>query len=407
MTHLRFFSRNDVHGKERQRTASSLRSWFPPLTLALCSWLCGCTPNQDPNLLTLGGTFEFTSQDPSRDGDLFQKLQVIETLLEVDASGNLVPALAASWQVSADQRQWRLQLRPNVQFHDGSVLDAEAVTNSLRLARSKPGVFNNVPLADIQSEGTNVVVLTLTEPYSLLGAVLAHDSSAIVAKASFNNDSTVAHLYGTGPFQIAALDPPHSMRLARFAAYWGKPASVAQVLYLTGHRAESRALQVMSGQTDIIFTLDPASKDLLARQPNIVVDSQLVPRTVQLKLNSGHRFLNDVRARRALSLALDRSGLAKHISREPGTEANQLISAFFADYHLAMLPTPARDLAAAQALLAELGWHLNAAGLLERNGETFTLTLITYADRPELPVLATAIQAQWRELGINVTVRCR
>jgi peptide/nickel transport system substrate-binding protein len=44
-------------------------------------------------------------------------------------------------------------------------------------------------------------------------------------------------------------------------------------------------------------------------------------------------------------------------------------------------------------------------GTLERNGRKFTVTLRTFPDRPELPILATAIQAKLKELGIALQVK--
>jgi peptide/nickel transport system substrate-binding protein len=56
-------------------------------------------------------------------------------------------------------------------------------------------------------------------------------------------------------------------------------------------------------------------------------------------------------------------------------------------------------------LLAEAGWTPGSNGILERNGRNFSLTLRTFPDRPELPILATAIQAQLKELGIALDVK--
>lgn len=51
-----------------------------------------------------------------------------------------------------------------------------------------------------------------------------------------------------------------------------------------------------------------------------------------------------------------------------------------------------------------LGWRRNDKGWLERDGQLFSLTLSTYADRPELPVLATTIQDQLSRIGIMINV---
>jgi len=366
--------------------------------------LAGCAPGPDREVLTLGGPIEFTSQDPARDGFVYTRMQVAETLVEVDTAGRLLPGLATDWQVSADGLVWTFTLRPNVRFHDGTAMDAEAVVHSLRMALEKPGVVSSAPIIEVRVAGERAIRVTLATPYRLLPAVLAHFSSVVLAPASFTDQAQVGWMYGTGPYRVARFDPPHRLEVTRFDDYWGEPAHIASALYLTGHRAESRALQVMAGQTDIIYTLDPASLDLLNRQGHVRVYSDTIPRTLQIKLNAGHPALAERDARLALSLALDRSGIVGRVIRVPGTEANQLVPPFLADWHVAELPAIPHDPERARGLLAGLGWQTGSDSILVRDGQRFRLEMITYADRPELIVIATAVQAQWRNIGVELTV---
>ncbi|GAB3395734.1 ABC transporter substrate-binding protein [Azotobacter armeniacus] len=373
-----------------------------PLLLLLC--LTACSPNQDPEVLTLGGPFEFTSQDPARDGFVYTRLQVAESLLEVDDSGRLLPGLAQSWEVSEDGLTWRFQLRENVRFHDGLPLDAAAVVQALEMARRKPGVIRSAPIVEIRAEDALGVAVRLGRPYNPLGALMAHYSTVILSPASYQDDASVGWMHGTGPYRLKAFDPPHRIRVTRFDDYWGTPAIIPRAVYLTGHRAESRALQVMAGQTDIIYTLDPASLDLLRRQEDVRVHSDRIPRTIQIKLNAGHPFMAERDARLAMSLALDRQGISSRIVRVPDAQANQLIPPSLAGWHIDGLPPIQRDLERARELLAGLGWQPGPDGILQRAGRRFQLTMVTYADRPELSVVATAIQAQLREIGIAIAV---
>ncbi|MFS2117886.1 ABC transporter substrate-binding protein, partial [Herbaspirillum frisingense] len=65
----------------------------------------------DAGVLTVVGPWEMTGLDPSRSGYMFARMEVVETLLEVDDSGHLRAALATTWQVSDDGLQWRFALR--------------------------------------------------------------------------------------------------------------------------------------------------------------------------------------------------------------------------------------------------------------------------------------------------------
>ncbi|WP_272942929.1 ABC transporter substrate-binding protein [Idiomarina xiamenensis] len=174
--------------------------------------------------------------------------------------------------------------------------------------------------------------------------------------------------------------------------------------YVTGHRSESRALMVKSGQTDIVYNLDPASVELLKHADNVNVDSTLIPRTILIKLNAEQTALKDKRVRQALSLAIDRQGIANNILRVPGSEANQLFGPSFQQWHQAQLAPIERNLARAGRLLDDAGWRLAKDGLRYQHGQPLRLSMMTYANRPELIVIATAIQDQWRELGVDLQV---
>jgi len=366
--------------------------------------LAACSPNQDPDVLTLGGPFEFTSQDPARDGFVYTRMQVAETLVDVNDEGQLLPGLATDWRAGDGGRTWYFTLRDGVRFHDGAPMDVAAVVNSLRMALRKPGVITNTPITDVRASGEREVAVEVDTPYRLLPAVMAHFSSAILSPGSFTSEAQVPWMYGTGPYRITAVDTPHRIEVTRFDDYWGDPAHIRDAVYLTGHRAESRALQVMAGQTDIIYTLDPASLDLLGRQDHVRVHSDLIPRTIQIKLNAGHPFLAARDARRAMSLALDRTRLVEEVIRVPGTEANQLVPPLLGQWHVEDLPPIEHRPERARELLADLGWTAGADGILRRDGERFALEMITYADRPELIAIATVIQAQWRDIGIDLEI---
>ena len=373
--------------------------------ILLTIWLVAGYKTTDINLtLSIGAPFEYTSQDLSKDGHLFSRFQVTETLTEIHSDGSINPKLATDWKVTDDRLTWRFTLRPGVLFHDGTEMTGKSVVFSLKKALEKPGVIHQLPLKTLTAED-NEVVIELHHPYRPILSVLSHFSTAIVSASSFkpNSERAIAILKGTGPYQIQSLSPPHKLNVERFNGYWGKQAKIKQVQYLTGHRAESRALQARSGQADIIYTLDPASISMLQQASNVRVYSESIPRTLLLKLNNEHPYLNSIEVRRALSLALDREGIAKRIIRTPGSEAYQLFPPALSDWHIKELQGQ-KSLQQARDILTEQGWIPGSDGVRVRNGERFSIGLLTYADRPELTVVATAIQAQFWDLGLEVTI---
>jgi len=111
-----------------------------------------------------------------------------------------------------------------------------------------------------------------------------------------------------------------------------------------------------------------------------------------------------VRVRRALSLALDRNGIANGLLRSPEAAATQLIPPTLAEWHVPTLPPLRHDPAEARRLLTEAGWTPGPDGVLSKDGRPFRVTLRTFAARPELPVVAAAIQEAGRGVGIDIQV---
>src|SRR5260370_28214346 len=53
--------------------------------------------------------------------------QIYDSLVRVDPTGKIIPWLADKWDTSADGKQVTFSLRKDVNYHDGSVFDAESV----------------------------------------------------------------------------------------------------------------------------------------------------------------------------------------------------------------------------------------------------------------------------------------
>ena len=357
------------------------------------------------DVLTVVGPWELTGLDPSRAGYMFSRMEVVETLLDVDDRGRLQPRLASRWQVSGDGLEWRFTLRANRRFHDGSEVTPENVLACLRRAHGRPGVLTMAGIRAISSQD-GVIVFTLQRPFAPLPYLLTHSSCQILAPASFDAGGRVIRIIGSGPFKIASISMPQQFDIVRFEAYGGLaiPGRIQKARYISVARAETRTLLVESGQADLAFSLDPPSIRRLQRSTKAVLLSQMLPRTTFIKLNSGHPLLADVRVRRAIALCVERQGIARALLRDPDLGATQLFPPSMGAWHDPALPPLRTDPAAARALLEQAGWKLGADGIRQRGGQRLALSLTTFVDRPELPLIATALQEEMRQIGIAVRV---
>jgi peptide/nickel transport system substrate-binding protein len=385
----------------------------PTLSAALAmspQWGFSKTPN---DTLKVVSPWEIGGLQPARSGYIFQRLGIVETLLSCNADGTPEPGLAVSWGLSADGLRWRFDIRPNVQFHDLTRLTAANVVISLEQARKAPAVLSLAPIASIEAESERSILIVLRQRFATLPALLAHYSTAILAANSWEANGSVNQVIGTGYYKVKQLAPPQSLQAERFAQHWSKTStsnSIASsaanhVHYLAAGRAETRFALAQSNQADLVYGLDPASLERLRTSKNVAVQSMTVPRTIILKVNAGLSALAPIKARRAISLAINRQAIAKSLLRDPELAATQLFSPALGRWHDPSLPPLAYDPQQASELLASLGWQKKGDYLLNSNNESFSLSLTTFPDRPELPIIATALQAQLKLIGVRLDIK--
>ncbi|MFN3209888.1 MAG: ABC transporter substrate-binding protein [Roseovarius sp.] len=372
------------------------------LSLIVAALLATAAPALADDTLDVVAQFEIQSPEPSTSGYIFTRMGVAETLTNADPEGQLTPGLATGWSTSEDGLSWTFALRDGVVFHDGTAMTPEAAVNALSIARGKPGPLADAPIEGVEA-GEGSVILTLSEPFAALPAYLAHYSAQILAPGAYGPDGAGVEIIGTGPYKVTELAPPLSLKAETFADYWGPAPNVANVSYAAVSRVETRALMAESGEADFVFGLDPASVARLEATDAATVHSVAIPRTLLIKVNAGHPFLTDPEARQALSLAIDREGIAKAVLRYP-EGATQLFPPAVGEWHDETLDPLAHDPDAAKALLADLGWVAGDDGILTRDGERFALTLTTYPDRPELPLVASVLEQQFRAIGVELSI---
>ncbi len=356
---------------------------------------------QSSETLRIVGPWDFTSLEPTDTGYLLARLGVAETLVQVEPNGQLVGGVAANWSISEDKLTWRFPIRAGQRFHDGSAVTADAVVSSLKRAFAGESL-SAVPLDSVSADGETVIIRTKT-PFSPLTAFLVDYAAIILAPAAYDTDGKVQKIIATGPYQIVVVDGKTILDLARFPEARIK-AQIATVRYTAVANGDTRANIAIAGDADLIYTLAPTALPRITAAGQLRVESLTIPRVRPLAVNCGLPQFNDKRVRRALSLAMDRAGIASAVLRHPGSSATQLLPPILTEWHNPALPALSQNIAEARSLLESAGWILGADGIRVKNGVRFAAKLLTLANRPELPPMATALQAQFKQIGLDVSI---
>lgn len=384
----------------RRTSAIALALTLPALAA------CGTdrAAGQAPDVLRIAGPFEIHSLAPAASSGLFTRLQVAETLVAADLEGQLVPGLATGWTADAKATAYTFALPAGAEFHDGTPVTPEAVADSLaRAAADEASPLAEAPIARIAPAGSAVTV-RLTSSYRALPAVLTHYSTSILAPASYDEKGAVTEVIGSGPYEIESVEMPATVETRASEEWRGATPAIHRVRFQSVGRPEARALLAASDQADIVWGLEPAGRARVDAADGVDMVSSLQPRTLLLKVNGSHPALRDVRVRQALSLALDRAAIADAVLHEKELAATHLLPPSLTAWTPEDLEPLTYDATKARALLGEAGWKTDADGMLRKGSTPLELTLLTYPDRPELPALATAIQAALKEVGVRVSV---
>jgi peptide/nickel transport system substrate-binding protein len=317
---------------------------------------------------------------------------VYDYLVDTNEVSEVLPRLATAWQTSEDGLTYTFTIAEGVRFHNGDALTLDDVVWTFDRLRNTP----DTPTADLYSnivsvaagEG-NTVVFTLTRPdpdflYSL------SDYHAVVLQKDAADLGTVFN--GTGPYTLAEyLAEDRAVFSANADYFGGAPTNALQFLYFADNEAAANALR--GGTVDVLLRIDSATFLALATEGAYKTYDVATNQHDVLRLRADTGPGADVRVRQAFRLATDRQAIYDRLQFGYGAIGRDTpVGPRYGLLYTEATPLPARDAAAAKALLTEAGF---ADGL--------NMTLYTVNDAARLG-LAQALAAQWAEAGINVTI---
>ena len=289
-----------------------------------------------------------------------------DTLIGLDASLNLVPELATSWEWSTDHLALTVHLRPGVQFQDGAPLDAQAVRDNLERDRTAPYSIRKTELKPVVGEDVIdplTVRLRLSAPYAPLLALLANRPGEMLSPRILDlpENAIAAHPVCAGPFSFVERVPQDHITLKRFPGYWNAAAvKLDGIEFRIMTDSNVRLVNLQSGAIDIANRLAPTDVPAVAanRALRVVSSPSIGFQLLSFNLARGPQadtpFAHDVRIREAFAKAIDRDGINQAVFDGRFVPSNQMQSPS-GPWHDPAYPVPPRDLAGAKALLAAAG----------------------------------------------------
>jgi peptide/nickel transport system substrate-binding protein len=284
------------------------------LVLAL-AFAAGSVFAQGKGTLNFGLSGNPDTLDPHKtSGTLtFQVLKSFyDTLIEPDPKGNLVPALAESWTVSADSKTWTFKLRKGVVFHNGQPFTSKDVKATFERIKAKETASAKASefslIAGITTPDDYTVVFTLSSPYTPLLASLASGWGAILPSGLIASGHNFAsEPVGTGPFKFEKWVRDNKITMTRNDNYWMKGLPKLQAVEF--NIVPERAVQVqglLSGAIEAVEFVDPEDLPLFQGNPKVTIKKGLSSLIMVMGINNSRAPLDDLRVRQAISYAIDK-----------------------------------------------------------------------------------------------------
>jgi peptide/nickel transport system substrate-binding protein len=400
------------------------------LVLSACAPAATDSAGDEPvpggTLTYASGDAEPTCLDPHVGGNYPQALissQYLEPLVSRDDDGTIIPWLASSWSESEDGLTWDFTLRDDVEFTDGSPLDAEAVQANVAHVQdpatgSSTGYLALQKVVGTEALEPQVVRFHLNEPDSALLESLSQPWVAIQSPAALarSQDENCASPVGTGPFVVESWTKQDSVTLVRNDGYAGGPADAGhtgpayleKIVWRFIPESASRYAALQSGEVDVIDNAQPDTIVQAEKSGSVThLDAPRPGASNRIELNSGKAPFDDALVREAFVRSANVDDAVQSLFF--GT-TDRSASALSSAESLAVSRPDlfAYDPDEANDLLDSAGWReRDADGYRVKNGARLTVVfpVSTNQSIPAEQSLFEQIQATAKETGFDVKLQ--
>lgn len=352
----------------------------------------------DPSTLTIGFTAEPANLDfTTTDGAAIPEallVNVYEGLVKLDQStGEIVPLLAESWEVSDDGRTYDFTLHEGVTFSNGDEFTAEDVKFSIERVQSEEWTISLKSGMDVVEEvevlSPTEVRVVLSEPSNMwlfrmttrIGAMFSPDGV----------DDLANEPVGTGPYEVSEWNRGESLVLTARDDYWGEQPNIETVTlrYLDDPTAANNAL--LTEDIDVIGTVQaPEALDRFEGDERFRIIEGTTNGEVVLSFNNESGPMSDIRVRQAVKHAINREALLETAWAGRG---------FLIGSHVPPTDPWYEDLTDLYPYDPE-----RARDLLEEAGQEDLTLRLRIANLPYAVASAQVVESQLAEVGITAEI---
>ena len=276
-------------------------------------------------------------------------LLIWDTLYGIDSNIVPKPQMAEGHEVSPDFKVWTFKLRPGLKFHDGEpVLSKDVVASLARwMVRDTMGQRIRATLEEMVAVDDRTVRIKLSKPFPKMLFALGKNNAPVAEImperiAKTDPFQLIKEYVGSGPMKFATDEwvPGSKAVFTKFEGYnprpeaadWlsgGKRMMFDRIEWLILPDDATKAAALQNGEVDWWENPVPDLVPLLKRNRNISLDiSDPLGNIGSFRMNHLHPPFNDVRARRAVMMALSQEDYMRSVVGDDETLWKPLPSYF-------------------------------------------------------------------------------
>jgi peptide/nickel transport system substrate-binding protein len=319
-----------------------------------------------------------------------------DSLVHKDDKGAFIPALATSWKIAPDWSSISFTLRKGIKFHNGEAFAADDVKYSLERAmrddlRFVFGSEMTRSVENVEAVDDYNVRINLKHAYPAL-LDRCFEYLAIVPKdyvESVGDDGFAAKPIGTGPFTVTKFKRDIFLDAEAVNNHYRKTPYIKTVHYKNVAEASTRLAMLKTGEADLIMLLSTHIPNVQRDKKLRIIWSNATYCQTMVFFDLAHPEpspFKDPRVRKAVSLAIDREGIAKAVGHGAATPWGSFLAPYHPGFDPNRKPDP-YDPEKAKALMKEAGYE-----------KGFDTTLTSH---PSLTPRFEPMLQQFKEIGIR------
>ncbi len=347
---------------------------------------------------------------------------VFSGLMKKTPSGDIVPDLAESYDVSEGGLTYTFKIRQDAMFHDKRPITAEDVVFTVEKIKDSlikspmQAVWNGV-VATRSDSDTRTVVFKLTQPYAsflentTVGIIPRHIWDGIDPE-TFSFSDLNLEAVGSGPYRIKDIDQNskgvvEEIKLSLFNGYAGDMPYIKNINFNFYDSENAMVRAYRKGRIDQISSISPRNGKELALEGYEPTTATL-SRVFGLFMNPNHNELfRSESFMKAVKLALDKDQIVAEVLFGFGRTIDGPVPlSLLNEENEEANASPISDrIAEANSILENAGYKMNqTTGIREKDGKSLRFSIST-ADVGELREASNLIKADLAKIGVDVSVK--